>query len=90
MQKVIRQEIVKYSESQESFEIETFGDLQYMPSKTEMVMAIFGAFHKTGNGTLLYSASVEREKGGQLGHDPHSEYLDDYRALKAGNVEKIY
>ena len=89
MQKVIRQEIIKYNQYQEDFELETRGDLQFMPPAATMVAAIFGCFKRTENGTLLYTASVERERDGSIGHDPHSEYFDDYRALKENRIEVI-
>lgn len=84
--KIIRYEIT--NEHQEEIEIETTGDLQYMTG--EMVMAHFGSFEKTGNGTVLYSATIEREADGTILHDYESEYADDYRALKAGNVRVAY
>lgn len=84
--KIIRYEIT--NEYQEQVEIETRGDLQYMPA--ECVMAIYGSFEKTGNGTVLYSATIEREADGTILHNYDSEYADDYRALVAGRVEVAY
>lgn len=88
MSKIISYEIV--TGAQEEVEIETTGDLQYMPRDAEMVMATYGTFERTGNGTLLYSAGIARESDGRLSHDYDTEYGDDLSSLKAGTVTKIY
>jgi hypothetical protein len=69
--------------------IETEGDLKYMPDKAQSVYAIFGMFERTPHGTLLYTASIEREKDGAIGHCYDSEYIDDYHALQKGNVDIV-
>jgi hypothetical protein len=75
---------------QELLVVETYGDLKYMPRNAQMVWAIYGCFERTNQKTLLYTATILRERSGEIGHCPDSEYLDDYYALKAGNIEILY
>ena len=87
--KVLREEIVDYGD-EELFEIETWGELKYMPRGVGEVTAIFGGFKRTDHGTLLYQTSVYRDMGqteAQLLNSLDSEYLDDFNRLKSGQVE---
>ncbi len=75
---------------QEQVEIETTGDLKYMPRNAKLVLATYGTYQRTANGTLLYSAGIARENDGSLSHDYDTEYADDLRSLKAGRVQIVY
>ena len=95
--KVLREEIVENRDAL-YLEVETRGELKYMPQGINEVLAIFGAFERTGHGTLLYTF--------YLGSEPRdwneyrnnydrmlgiadSHYLDDLRELKRGNITEI-
>lgn len=86
MQKFIYEGIDFWGD-QELLIVETYGDLKYLPRSANMVRPIYGIFERTVRGTLLYTAAIEREKDGSIGHYPDSEYEDDYQALKDGRVE---
>ena len=88
MQIIITEELT-YQGQQEVFEIETRGDLRYLPPHIQMVFAQYGTFERTDCSTLLYSATIERENG-QIIHNYESEYVDDYTALKNSNVLALY
>ena len=66
------------------FEVELYGIAKYM--KADEVQAIFGGFRKTGNRTVLYSATVLADKDGQPGHCYQSEFDDDLIALRDGRL----
>ena len=79
-----REEIIK-ANSGEEYQVETRGHLQHMPATAQSVFAHFGQFERTGNGTLLYSASAEEEDIVSL----NTMYLDDLAALKDGNFQIV-
>jgi len=87
--KIVSYEIVQNG-PQEQVEIETTGDLKYMPRNAQLVMATYGTYERTGNGTLLYSAGIAREKDGSLSHDYDTEYGDDLVSLKNGRIQVLY
>ena len=89
--KVLREEIVDLAGT-EYFEVETWGELKYMPKNAKSVRAIFGNFERTDQSTLLYSSyvlddwqAVYESKQDLIG-SMDSEYLDDLRALREGRV----
>ncbi len=88
---IFREEIVDYGTC-EYFEIETWGQLKFMPQKALSVIAHFGSFSRTTEGTLLYQDFVirdENESEAELLNGYDSMYLDDLNALKSGNVEIV-
>lgn len=87
---IIRAEITNEESFDELYIVETKGELKYMPRGVECVRASFGTFERTGNGTLLYSTVVERERDGSIVGNLDSEYLDDLKALKDGRVDVQY
>jgi hypothetical protein len=66
------------------FEVEMYGIAKHM--RNNEVQAIFGSFRKTGNRTVLYSATVWADKDGQPGHSYESEFEDDLIALRVGRL----
>lgn len=81
--KIYREEIVKVIGGTEQFEVETYGELQYMPRNASSVFAVFGMFERTQHGTLLYTMSSDEMDIGSC----DSHYLDDLRELRDGNVD---
>ena len=95
--KVLREEIVENREAL-YLEVETRGELKYMPRGTNEVLAIFGGFERTGQGTLLYTFYLGSEPRDwdeyrtdyqAMLSSADSHYLDDLRELKRGNVRII-
>lgn len=92
--KVLREELVEIV-GQLQFEVETWGELKLMPRTAQMVHAVFGAFERTANSTLLYTSCVpddwdeyyDDERDLLCGMD--SEYQDDVMMLRTGNVEVV-
>ena len=94
--KVLREEIVENGEAL-YLEVETRGELKYMPRGIDRVDAIFGGFERTGHGTLLYTFYLGSEPrdwdeyrnnyDAMIG-SADSHYLDDLRELRRGNVSR--
>ena len=82
--KIYREEIIA-TEDGDQFEVETWGELHLLPRNAQSAFAIFGLFERTSDGHLLYSMSAEDMDIGAC----DSHYLDDLRALKAGNIEIV-
>ena len=90
--KVLREEIVEHAGGQEIFEVETWGELKLMPRGAQVVLAIFGAFERTDQSTLLYTNTVlrdGRETEQELISAYDSMYMDDLARLQAGEVTVI-
>jgi len=84
MTKVLREEILRRGDI-EQFEVETWGELGLLPRNANHVAAAFGHFERTSARTLLYTTDAE----GVDINECDSCYLDDLRALRAGNVNII-
>jgi len=80
--KVLREEITEENGGQ--FEVETWGELHYMPRNAQSVFAIFGMFERTSDGTLLYTLGVGENS--DINH-LDSMYMDDLAALQRGEIE---
>ena len=92
--KILREEIVEIHNGLQ-FEVETKGELKLMPRNARMVFAAFGAFERTDQSTLLYTACVvenweqDYTDKDDLLNSMDSEYLDDLNMLRSGNIEII-
>ena len=92
--RILREEIVECREVL-YLEVETYGELKYMPRNVKKVLPTFGVFERTDRGTLLYSLYIgDQEQDWNeylnnyqrlLGH-ADSHYCDDLRDLRSGNV----
>lgn len=91
--KVIRDELIitnqdaKDNELLGYFEVEMYGVAKYM--KSNEAQAAFGNFRKTGNRTVLYSATVWADGAGQPAHYYGSEFDDDLADLKSGRIDHL-
>jgi len=81
--KVLREEIVEVPGGGLQFEVETWGELHYMPRQAHSVFAIFGMFERTGESTLLYILGADEDSDV---NSLDSMYLDDLCRLREGNV----
>lgn len=82
--KILREGIIKIGK-QEQFEVETYGELQFLPQNAQSVFAHFGMFRRTMISTLLYKLGAEFMDVNSC----DSHYLDDLACLKAGNVDVV-
>lgn len=62
-----------------------YGLLSQLHGK-DIALAHFGSFKRKGR-YLEYSATVWRDRTGEIFHNYDSEFCDDLIALKTGNVE---
>ncbi len=67
------------------FEVEFYGLIHKM--KKQVARPHYGLFEKTGNRTILYSATVWVDQSGKIYHSYEDEFIDDLTALKEGNVD---
>lgn len=67
------------------YKVEIYGLLNKM--RAQFACAHFGTFERIGHRSILYSATVWTERDGTIAHDYDSEFADDLKALKTGNVD---
>lgn len=82
--KVLREEIIRVGR-QEQFEVETYGELQFLPQNARSVFAHFGMFERTDRSTLLYKLGAELMDVNSC----DSHYLDDLHCLKTDKTDII-
>lgn len=70
------------------FEVEFYGLLHKMEKQT--ARPHYGLFEKTGNRTILYSATVWTDQSGEIYHSYEDEFIDDITALEEGNVNHCH
>ena len=79
-------EIVDTYHGTKELHVEVKSVLGSMPKTDDPMLAIYGTWQRTGNGTLLYTQEIHIE---DTTEEIESALQDDYNALVAGNLRKV-